>query len=122
METKQYWKDKLTKTLVYAGIAYICTLMLFWFLLSETEQSPFLSLLLALFYSGIPSGWSITKKVFGGVAIIGFWGIMLIIIRVMLSLVIGIFALPIQILIYATKYKSAPDNVEAEAEDAVAQS
>lgn len=109
MENNQYYKTQLKKTLVYAAISFVVFTSIFTGMMSMSGVSIMPGLLAGIFYSGVPSGWAITRKVFGGWIVTGYIGIVLLVFRLMLSIIIGIFSLPIQIVYYAMKIRSVKD-------------
>ena len=109
METKNYYKNQLTKTLLYAAISATIFVSIFAGIMSETEMSILPGVIAGLFYAGVPSGWSITRKVFGGWFVTGVSGVVILVVRLMLSVVIGLFALPIQTIYYLSKIRTVPE-------------
>ena len=109
MENTQYYKNQLNKTLLYAGISFVVFTSIFSGMMSESGASIMPGVLAGIFYSGVPSGWAITRKVFGGWIVTGYIGIVLFVFRLMLAVIIGVFSLPIQIVYYAVKIRSAKD-------------
>ena len=110
MENTQYYKNQLNKTLVYAAISFVVFTSIFSGMMSNTGVSIMPGVLAGIFYSGVPSGWAITRKVFGGWIVTGYIGIVLLVFRLMLSVIIGVFSLPIQIVYYAVKIRSTQDS------------
>ncbi len=99
MESKKFYKNELFKTLAYAGIAFFVVFSL----ISEKPGSDettisFGTIAAALAFSGIPSGWAITGRLFGDWIITGSIGLVVLLIRFMISVVIGPFALPIRVI------------------------
>lgn len=109
METKTYYKNQLTKTLLYAAISATIFISIFAGIMSNAEMSVWPGVIAGLFYAGVPSGWSITGKVFGGWFVTGVAGVVILVVRLMLSVVIGLFALPIQTIYYLSKIGTAPE-------------
>lgn len=109
METKNYYKNQLTRTLLYAAISATIFISIFAGIMSETEMSIWPGVIAGLFYAGVPSGWSITGKVFGGWFVTGIAGVVILVVRLMLSAVIGLFGLPIQIIHYLSKIRTATE-------------
>lgn len=109
MEVKNYYKNQLTKALLYAAISATIFISVFAGIMRETEMSIWPGVIAGLFYAGVPSGWSITGKVFGGWFVTGVAGVIILVVRLMLSVVIGLFALPIQTIYYLSKIRTAPE-------------
>lgn len=109
METKNYYKNQLTKTLLYAAISATIFVSIFAGIMREAQMSIGPGVVAGLFYAGVPSGWSITGKVFGGWFVTGVAGVVILVVRLMLSVVIGLFALPIQTIYYLSKFHNAPE-------------
>ena len=109
MENTQYYKNQLSKTLIYAVISFAIFTSIFVGIMGNSGASIIPAVLAGILYSGIPSGWAITRKVFGGWIVTGYIGIVLLVFRLMLSVIIGVFSLPIQIVHYAVKIRSTQD-------------
>lgn len=107
---KEFYKKQLSKTLIHAAISFAIFTSIFAGMMSESEQSMLPAILAGICYAGVPCGWSITGKIFGGWYITGVVGICIVVLRLMLAVVIGIFALPIQIMRYSNKLRTASDN------------
>lgn len=108
---KEFYKKQLKKTLIHAAIAFFVFTSIFAGMMSESEQSVFPAIFAGICYAGVPCGWSITGKIFGGWYITGVVGICIVVLRLMLAVVIGIFALPIQIIRYSNKIRTSTDDV-----------
>ena len=117
MENTQYYKNQLSKTLIYAVISFAIFTSIFVSMMGNTGASIIPGLLAGVFYSGIPSGWAITRKAFGGWIVTGYIGIVLLVFRLMLSVIIGVFSLPIQIVYYAVKIRSTQDTEDSNTEN-----
>lgn len=107
---KEFYKKQLKKTLIHAAISFFVFTSIFAGMMSESEQSVLPAILVGICYAGVPCGWSITGKIFGGWYITGVVGICIVVLRLMLAIVIGIFALPIQIVRYSSKLRAASDD------------
>ena len=104
---KEYYKEQLIKTLVYAAISFTAFTSVFATILNGAGQPIFLAFVAGVCYAGVPCGWSITGKAFGDWYITGTAGILVFVLRLMLAVVIGVFALPIQIVVYCRKFRTA---------------
>lgn len=111
---KEYYKNQLIKTLVYAAISFTAFTSVFATILNGAGQPIFLAFIAGVCYAGVPCGWSITGKAFGDWYITGTAGILVFILRLMLAVVIGVFALPIQVVRYSCKLRTASDTVMIE--------
>ena len=107
---REFYKKQLKKTLIHAAIAFFVFTSIFAGMMSESEQSILPAILAGICYAGVPCGWSITGKIFGGWYITGVVGICIVVLRLILAVVIGIFALPIKVIRYSSKLRAASDN------------
>lgn len=108
---KEFYKKQLSKTLIHAAISFAIFTSIFAGMMSESEQSVLPAILAGICYAGVPCGWSITGKIFGGWYITGVVGICIVVLRLMLAVIIGLFALPIQIVRLNSKIRSASEDV-----------
>lgn len=109
MKTKKHYKNQLSKTLLYATISSVVFILIFVGIMNKSETSIWPGVIAGLFYAGVPSGWSITGKVFGGWFVTGITGVVILVVRLMLAVVIGLFALPIQTIYYLCKIRTATE-------------
>ena len=114
---KEYHFNELLKTLIFSGVSFLVAFGLFGLLLREVNPSDKYAFLMGIFpglyFFGFPSGWSITKKIFGGWTVIGPLWIAVFFVRVSITLVIGIVALPVNIIVHFIKCYSFPKSVRA---------
>lgn len=113
MESKRFYKNELFKTLAYAGIAFF----VIFSLVSEVPGSEetnisFETIAVALAFSGIPSGWTITGRLFGDWFIAGPIVLVVLLIRFMISVVIGVFALPVRVIYLIYMICTAPSDTD----------
>lgn len=108
---KDYYKKQLKKTLIHAVIAFFIFTSIFIGMMSESEQSILPAIFAGICYAGVPCGWSVTGKIFGGWYITGVVGICIVVLRLILAVIIGLFALPIQIVRLNSKIRSATGDV-----------
>ena len=108
---KEFYKKQLSKTLIHAAISFAIFTSIFAGMMSESEQSVLPAILAGVCYAGVPCGWYITGKIFGGWYITGVVGICIMVLRLMLAVIIGLFALPIQIVRLNSKIRSASEDV-----------
>lgn len=103
---KQYYIEELRKTIIFAVIAVIVSMVVLSAMDGGMSSSG--NFMISLFLAGIPSGWSIIGHILGGWTIIGGTaGIIFMMIRFILAVMIGLFALPIKIVYYIFKIRSA---------------
>lgn len=117
LAVKEYHFNELLKTLIFSGVSFLAAFGLFGLLLREVNPSDKYAFLMglfpALYFFGLPSGWSITKKLFGGWTVIGPLWIAVFFVRISITLVIGIVALPVNIIIHFIKCYSSSKSVRA---------
>lgn len=96
-ECREYYYGELKRTLIAAALAFLVFVSIFANLMGGDVGAVVISALSGLVFSGIPCGWEITGKVFGGWYMAGVGGILVLFLRAILSGAIGVFALPIKL-------------------------
>lgn len=97
-EYREYYYGELKRTLTAAAIAFLVFVSIFANLMGGDVGAVVVSALSGLAFSGLPCGWEITGKVFGGWYMTGVGGILVLFLRATLSGAIGVFALPIKLI------------------------
>ena len=95
-ERKQFHFIELIKTLGFAMIAFFVSLSIMFEINSELTGA----ILGAILFATLPSGWSISGKMFSGWIATGFWFVAILLLRVIVSVCIGIVAFPLKVIIH----------------------
>ena len=106
---RQYYADQLKSTLTFAIIAMVAVALIL--MTAGVNSGSHINLVdglaVGLGFAGLPSGWSILNKIFGGFVFGGIIGIVFLIIHFFLALFIGWIALPVKVVYYIYKIKQA---------------
>lgn len=102
-EDKEQYFSELKRTLIISGVSFAIFTTIFANLMGGDAIGVALAAVVGLFYAGAPTGWAITGKAFDNWFASGQLGILMLILRAMLSIVIGIFAFPVKVISFSKK-------------------